>query len=155
MIKDFLFILKKTYLEYSKDKRDAYQKIKEIESLQNEWKQRSIEMKTIENLLNKNWEVFPILQRKDYIQKTWDLIHYGFKVTYKEDGTRSYEGGYDFGLIQIYDSLSTICINRLQDMRREYKQHNYKDVVMYYNTCKEELIKKKQRYDIPIKNEDE
>ena len=100
---NFIDTFKVTWYEINKDKKRSKDQLQEIKSLANAWKKRAEDIKNVGHILKDNWLYLPVDQRKDYIQKTIDLIHHGFNVEYHEDGTRTYYGGYAYGLINIYE----------------------------------------------------
>ena len=98
MILDLVIAFKKAWAEINKDKIRSKEQINEIKALMNPWKERASDLKKVEGILSKHWKYLPINQRKDYIQKTYDLLQYGFDA-----GTRTYLRGYPYGLVQIYN----------------------------------------------------
>lgn len=135
MIKDLYFAIVKAYKEVYAEKIEAKEKIKEIKNLLKEWENRTEDIKKVENLLTVNWHYLPIKQRKDYIQRTVDLIHYGFDIEYHEDGTRTYYGGYDFGLKKMYKNIADVLQSYNDNMKSLYKKREYDNVIKDYDEC--------------------
>lgn len=148
MILDLVVAFKKAWAEINKDKIRSKEQIKAIKSLANEWKERTDDIKKVEDILSKHWKYLPIKQRKDYIQKTYDLIHYGFDVEYHEDGTRTYFGAYDNGLIKIYESIYKTLINEYSDMKDFYISKDYEYVNRIYENCINYINEKLKLYHI-------
>ena len=147
-ILDLVIAFKKAWEEINKDKTRSKEQIKAIKSLVNEWEERTDDIKKVEDILSKHWKYLPINQRKDYVQKTYDLIHYGFDVEYHNDGTRTYYGGYDYGLIQIYDSIYKYIACKYNDMKHNYNKRNYATVNSIYENCLDHINEKLEQYHI-------
>ena len=148
MILDLVVAFKKAWAEINKDKIRSKEQIKAIKSLANEWKERASDIKKVEVILLKHWKYLPINQRKDYVQKTYDLIHYGFDVEYHEDGTRTYYGGYDYGLVQIYNYIYRYIVCKYNDMKSNYNTRNYATVNSIYEYCIDHINEKLEQYHI-------
>ena len=148
MIIDLIQAIKDAYNKIYAEKIEAKSKIKIAKKLFNEWKDRANNIKLVENLLKDNWQFLPIKQRKDYIQKTVDLIHHGFDVEYHEDGSITYYGGYDFGLKNMYDRIVDIIKGNLKDMKDLYENHEYQKVIKAYDNCIDEINEKLVKYHI-------
>ena len=116
---NFIDTFKVTWDEINKDKKRSKKQMQEIKSLANTWKKRAEDIKNVENILKDNWAYLPVDQRKDYIQKTIDLVHHGFNVEYHEDGTRTYYGGYENGLINIYESIYELLLYEYSNMKND------------------------------------
>ena len=109
----------------------------------------------IEENLSSIWKDLPVKQRKNYIQKTLDLLHYGFYVTYHEDGSRTY-GGFDFGITAIYKSLEDYVNADIERCRAYYLNHEYQMVELVYNESIANINNKLVRYGIlEVKKDDE
>lgn len=148
MILDLVIAFKKAWKEINKDKIRSKEQIKAIKTLANEWKERTEDIKNVEKLLTKNWKYLPIAQRKDYIQKTVDLIHYGFDVEYHDDGTRTYFGSYGYGLTQIYNDTYKFVVYKYNDMKRHYNKRHYATVNSIYKNCIDCINEKLEKYHI-------
>lgn len=148
IISDLIIAFKKAWHEINKDKIRSKEQIKAIKSLANEWKKRTEDIKNVENLLTINWKYLPIAQRKDYIQKTVDLIHYGFDVEYHKDGTRTYHGAYDYGLIKIYEYIYETLIYGYSDMKDFYNSKDYEYVNQIYENSINNINEKLKQYHI-------
>ena len=135
MLLDLFIAFKKAWREINKDKIRSKEQIKEIKSLANDWKERTNDIKKVEDILTKHWKYFPINQRKDYIQKTYDLLHYGFDVEYHKDGTRTYFGAYDNGLTKIYNDTFKYIVSQYNDMKDFYNSKDYEYVNRIYENC--------------------
>ena len=117
-MKKFILAFKEAYQKINADKIQARNHIKEMEKLQTHFYcDHQIALK-IEEYLGAIWQSLPIKQRKDYVQKTLDLFHYGFDVKYHEDGTRTYYGGYDYGLTKIYNHLEKTLFSAIEEAKR-------------------------------------
>ena len=154
MILDLVVAFKKAWSEINKDKIRSKEQIKAIKSLANEWKERTDDIKKVEDILTKHWKYLPINQRRDYIQKTYDLFHYGFDVEYHEDGTRTYYGGYDYGLVQIYNDTYEYIVNQYNRMKDFYNSKHYEYVNRIYEDCIDRINEKLKQYHI-LENDDE
>ena len=154
MILDLFIAYKKAWAEINKDKIRSKEQINEIKSLMKQWKERASDIKKVEDILSKHWKYLPIKQRKDYVQKTYDLIHYGFDVEYHEDGTRTYYGGYDYGLVQIYYCIYKYIVYKYNEMKHHYNKSNYATVNSIYKNCIDNINVKLELYHI-LENNDE
>lgn len=154
MLLDLFIAFKKAWKEINKDKIRSKEQIKEIKSLANDWKERTDDIKKVENILSKHWKYFPINQRKDYIQKTYDLIHYGFDVEYHKDGTRTYYGGYDNGLTKIYNDTFKYIVSQYNDMKDFYHSKAYKCVNSIYERTINNINETLEKYHI-LENKNE
>lgn len=148
MILDLVVAFKKAWAEINKDKIRSKEQIKAIKSLANDWKERADDIKKVEVILSKHWKYLPINQRRDYIQKTYDLIHYGFDVEYHEDGTRTYYGGYDYGLVQIYNYIYRYIVCQYNDMKDFYHSKDYESVNRINENCIDHINEKLKQYHI-------
>ena len=148
MLLDLFIAFKKAWREINKDKIRSKGQIKEIKLLANEWKERTDDIGKVENILEKHWEYFPINQRKDYIQKTYDLLHYGFDVEYHKDGTRTYFGSYDNGLTKIYNDTFKYIVSQYNDMKDFYNSKDYEYVNRIYENCLYRINKTLEKYHI-------
>jgi len=151
IISEFIFAFKETWKEINKDKIRSKTQINEIKALMNEWKERIEDIKKVENILSKHWYYIPAVQRKDYIQKTYDLIHYGFNVEYHEDGSRTYRGSYDYGLTKMYNCIYNILHNNYTNLMSYYNKNNYLMVDKTYKNCLECVNEKLESYGITQK----
>ena len=145
---NFIDTFKVTWNEINKDKKRSKDQIQEIKSLANAWKKRAEDIKNVENILKDNWEYLPVDQRKDYIQKTIDLIHHGFNVKYYEDGTRTYYGGYVYGLINIYEYIHETILYEYSNMKNYYNSKDYEYVNRLYENCIKQIDKTLIKYNI-------
>ena len=145
---NFIDTFKVTWNEINKDKKRSKDQMQEIKSLANTWKKRAQDIKNVENILKDNWEYLPVDQRKDYIQKTIDLIHYGFNVEYHEDGTRTYYGGYENGLINIYESIYELLLYEYSNMKNYYNTKDYNYVNRLYENCIKQVDQTLIKYNI-------
>ena len=155
MILDLVVAFKKAWSEINKDKIRSKEQINEIKSLMNQWKERASDIKKVEDILSKHWKYLPINQRRDYIQKTYDLIHYGFDVEYHEDGTRTYYGGYDYALVQVYNSIYRYIVYKYNDMKYHYNKGYYATVNSEYENCIDHINEKLKQYHILENNNNE
>lgn len=154
-ILDLVIAFKKVWKEINKDKTRSQIQINEIKALMNQWKERTDDIKKVEDILSKHWKYFPINQRKDYIQKTLDLIHYGFDVEYHEDSTRTYNSGYGYGLVQIYNDTYEYIARRYNDMKHHYNKRHYEYVNRIYEDCIDRINEKLEQYHILENNNNE
>lgn len=154
MILDLVIAFKKALAEINKDKIRSKEQINEIKALMNQWKERASDIKKVEDILSKHWKYLPIKQRKDYVQKTYDLLHYGFDVEYHEDGTRTYYGGYDYGLVQMYNDFYKYIVNKYNEMKHHYNKRHYATVNSIYKNCIDHINVKLELYHI-LENNDE
>ena len=148
MILDLVVAFKKAWAEINKDKIRSKEQINEIKSLMNQWKERASDIKKVEDILSKHWKYIPINQRKDYVQKTYDLFHYGFDVEYHEDGTRTYYGGYENGLINIYESIYELLLYEYSNMKNYYNTKDYSYVNRLYENCIKQVDQTLIKYNI-------
>lgn len=145
---NFIDTFKVTWDEINKDKKRSKKQMQEIKSLANIWKKRAEDFKNVENILKDNWEYLPVNQRKDYIQKTIDLIHHGFNVKYHEDGTRTYYGGYAYGLINIYEYIHETILYEYSNMKNYYNTKDYAYVNRLYENCIKQVDQTLIKYNI-------
>jgi len=148
MIIELFKAFKDAYIKIYAEKIAAKKYIKEIKNLRKEWEDRANDITSVERILQNNWRFLPINQRKDYIQKTIDLIHYGFDVEYHDDGTRTYNGGYNNGLRYIYNDIFLIVRGYLNEMKYSYKHNEYQDVISTYRECINKINEKLEMYHI-------
>lgn len=148
MILDLVVAFKKAWAEINKDKIRSKEQINEIKVLMKQWKERADDIKKVEDILYKHWKYLPINQRKDYVQKTYDLIHYGFDVEYHEDGTRTYFKGYDYGLVQIYKDTYEYIVCQYNNMKHHYNKRHYEYVNRIYEDCIDRINEKLEQYHI-------
>ena len=141
---NFIDTFKVTWYEINKDKKRSKDQLQEIKSLANAWKKRAEDIKNVGHILKDNWLYLPVDQRKDYIQKTIDLIHHGFNVEYHEDGTRTYYGGYAYGLINIYETI----LYEYSNMKNYYNSKDYEYVNRLYENCIKQIDKTLIKYNI-------
>ena len=145
---NFIDTFKVTWYEINKDKKRSKDQLQEIKSLANTWEKRAEDIKTVGHILKDNWLYLPIDQRKDYIQKTIDLIHHGFNVEYHEDGTRTYYGGYAYGLINIYEYIHETILYEYSNMKNYYNSKDYEYVNRLYENCIKQIDKTLIKYNI-------
>lgn len=145
IISDLIFAFNKAWKEVNKDKIRSKKQINEIAELVKEWKERTEDMEKIDNIILKHWYYFPVAQRIDYIQKTYDLIHFGLDVEYLDDGERHYEE-HDIGLIKIYLNIYNIILSYFTNMKYYYHTKDYKMVNSLYETCIENTNDKLEEY---------
>ena len=145
---NFIDTFKVTWYEINKDKKRSKDQMQEIKSLANAWKKRAEDIKNVGHILKDNWEYLPVAQRNDYIQKTIDLIHHGFNVEYHEDGTRTYQGGYAYGLINIYECIHETILYEYSNMKNYYNSKDYEYVNRLYENCIKQVDKTLIKYNI-------
>ena len=148
---NFIDTFKVTWHEINKDKKRSKDQMQEIKSLANTWKKRAEDIKNVENILKDNWVYLPVDQRKDYIQKTIDLIHHGFNVKYHEDGTCTYYGGYEYGLTNIYESIYELLLCEYSNMKNYYNTKDYEYVNRLYENCIKQVDQTLIKYNIKKK----
>ena len=149
MVLDLFIAFKKAWEEINKDKIRSKEQIKTIKVLMNQWKERASDIKKVEDILSKHWKYLPITQRKDYIQKTYDLLHYGFDF-----GTTTYLRGYAYGLSQIYKDTYEYIVCQYNDMKDFYHSKDYEYVNRIYEDCIDCINEKLKQYNI-LENNDE
>ena len=152
---DLIIAIKEAYKKIYADKIKAKKLIKELNDLKLHFSYVSqVSAKIEENLLS-IWKDLPIKQRRDYVQKTFDLLHHGFDVTYHEDGSRTY-CGYDFGITAIYKSFENYVNADIERCRAYYLNHEYQMVESVYNESITEINDRLVRYGIlEVKKDDE
>lgn len=155
MIFDLIIAFKKAWGEINKDKIRSKNQLKDTKIFIKEWKERTEDIKKVEKILSKHWHYLPIVQRQDYIQKTYDLIHYGFDVEYHENGSRTYFGGYDNGLAKIYQLIHDYIVVQYNDMKHYYNKKNYEKVNSIYQTFIKYINEKLEQYHILEKDNEE
>ena len=138
MIKDFILALIDAYKKLYADKLQAIEYIKELNKLKLHYSDTKTKLQNIEDYLKTIWNDLPIDQRKDYIQKTYDLIHYGFNVKYHKDGTRTY-GGFRYGMISMYEYLIKLVERKIIECKNHYKHQEYPEIATIYNETKKKL----------------
>ena len=143
MILNLIVAFKKAWEEINKDKIRSKEQIDEIKTLMNQWKERTDDFNKVEDILSKHWKYLPITQRKDYIQKTYDLLYYGFDA-----GTRTYLRGYAYGLTQVYNDIYKYIVNKYNEMRHHYNKRHYATVNSIYKNCIDHINVKLELYHI-------
>ena len=152
---DLIIAIKEAYKKIYADKIKAKKLIKELNDLKLHFSYVSqVSAKIEENLLS-IWKDLPVKQRRDYVQKTFDLLHHGFDVTYHEDGSRTYYS-YDFGITAIYKSFENYVNADIERCRAYYLNHEYQMVESVYNESIAEINDRLVRYGIlEVKKDDE
>lgn len=153
MIIELIKAFKDAYNKIYAEKIIAKKRIKEIEKLLKEWENRIDDIKLVEKTLIDNWHYLPIKQRKDYIQKTVDLIHYGFDIEYHDDGRCTYYGGYYYGLKKIYKNIVDVLQSYKNDMKHSYKNYEYDYVINDYIECSNKINLLMEKYGILEKSD--
>ena len=152
---DLIIAIKEAYKKIYADKIKAKKFIKELNDLKLHFSYVSQVSAKIEENLSSIWKDLPIKQRRDYIQKTFDLLHHGFDVTYHEDGSRTYSG-FSFGITAIYKSLENYVNEYIERCRAYYLNHEYQMVESVYNESIADINNKLVRYGIlEVKKDDE
>lgn len=152
---DLIIAIKEAYKKIYADKIKAKKLIKELNDLKLHFSYTSQVSAKIEENLSSIWKDLPIKQRRDYIQKTFDLLHSGFDVTYHEDGSRTYSG-FSFGITAIYKSLENYVNEDIERCRAYYLNHEYQMVESVYNESIADINNKLVRYGIlEVKKDDE
>lgn len=129
-IKEFIKIFKYTWHKYYEDKECAK---KCVESLHNSYIRRKEDVNKlilIRKYLKHIWIYLPMKQRKDYVQKTLDLLEYGIHYEYDENNTRIgnpiYNDGH--GLCNQYEYLANYLKKQYLKAKNEYEHRNYVEV---------------------------
>ena len=152
---DLIIAIKEAYKKIYADKIKAKKLIKKLNDLKLHFSYVSQVSAKIEENLSSIWKDLPIKQRRDYIQKTFDLLHSGFDVTYHEDGSRTYSG-FSFGITAIYKSLENYVNKCIERCRAYYLNHEYQMVESVYNDSIAEINDRLVRYGIlEVKKDDE
>ena len=152
---DLIIAIKEAYKKIYADKIKAKKLIKELNDLKLHFSYTSQVSAKIEENLSSIWKDLPIKQRRDYIQKTFDLLHSGFDVTYHEDGSRTYSG-FSFGITAIYKSLENYVNEYIERCRAYYLNHEYQMVESVYNDSIAKINDRLVRYGIlEVKKDDE
>jgi hypothetical protein len=154
MIIDLIKAFKDAYNKIYAEKITAKNHIKEIKELLKEWEDRNNNIRLAEKILKDNWHYLPIIQRRDFIQKTVDLIDYGFDVKYNDDGTITYFCLYNNGLKDIYNNICYMIKGYLGEMKHSYKHNDYQDVIDTYQDCINRINEKLETYQIINSNKD-
>jgi len=152
---DLIIAIKEAYQKIYADKLKAKKLIKELKDLKYHFHCDSRLSEKIEEYLGVIWHDLPIKQRKDYIQKTLDLFHYGFDVEYHEDGSRTYYGGYDFGLTKIYKLIENCIDDAIKTCEAYYSNHEYQRVELAFNESIMNVDKKLVQYGILDERKDD
>ena len=142
-ILDLVIAFKKAWGGINKDKIRSQIQLDEIKKLVDQWKELTDDMKKVEDILSKHWKYLPITQRKDYIQKTYDLLHYGFDA-----GTSTYFRGYSYGLTQIYKDTYEYIVCQYNNMKHYYNKRHYEYVNRIYEDCIDRINEKLEQYHI-------
>ena len=85
-------------------------------------------MKTVYILIGELYDCFPIKERRDFVQKTYDLLGYGRF----DEKTGNLKDGTNF--VTLYKHQYEDMIRLLGNMVNHYNDGNYKKVVNLYNT---------------------
>ena len=142
-ILDLFIAFKEACGKINKDKIRSQIQLDEIKELVDQWKERTDDIKKVEDILSKHWKYLPITQRKDYIQKTYDLLHYGFDTV-----THTYLIGEPYGLVQIYNDTYEYIVRQYNDMKYFYHSKNYEYVNRRYENCINHINEKLEQYHI-------
>ena len=152
---DLIIAIKEAYKKIYADKIKAKKLIKELNDLKLHFSYVSQVSAKIEENLSSIWKDLPIKQRRDYIQRTLDLLQYGFDVTYHEDGSRTYSG-FSFGITAIYKSLEDYVNADIEKCKVYYSNHEYQLIESVYNKSITDINNKLVRYGIlEVKKDDE
>ena len=142
-ILDLVIAFKEACGKINKDKIRSQIQLDEIKELVDQWKERVSDIKKVEYILSKHWKYLPITQRKDYIQKTYDLLHYGFDAC-----ACTYLRGYAYGLTQIYNDIYEYISCQYNNMKHHYNKRDYEYVNRIYEDCTSRINEKLEQYHI-------
>lgn len=142
-ILDLVIAFKEACGKINKDKIRSQIQLDEIKELADQWKERVSDIKKVEDIFSKHWKYLPITQRKNYIQKTYDFLHYGFDA-----GTCTYLIGEPYGLVQIYNDTYEYIVRQYNDMKYFYHLKNYEYVNRIYEDCTSRINEKLEQYHI-------
>lgn len=131
--KELFKIFKTTYQTYYAEKIKAKLLIKDYQNKVNSIENVGNKLYNIANDLHTVYRFLPIKERQDFIQKTIDLINYGYE-------------GRVFGYGGEYKRLLTDMKNNLKVLKLHYKNSHYNYVIELteiYNKKLEEFFKDK------------
>lgn len=118
MIWEFIKAYKEAYRNVCNDRLIAKSKINDVKRLIKSYEITLNKAEKIKKLLYDINGFLPMKQRTDYVQKTIDLLMYGFDITASSEK----------GMIGNYKSIITSLKGYLNQMQKSYKKHEYKDV---------------------------
>ena len=133
---DFFRAIKRVYLDLTKERREAGDKLYCVKQIIKKYKGLVKTMKNVKIGLDSIYPHLPRPVRQTYVQQTMDLISYGLcNLTFdtKLSNTyREYEFTYRESFIKIYDNLVEKVEHYHDDMKKAYKKHDYKLCMKIY-----------------------
>ena len=128
--------IERTWKELRKEKNEAKKVLKDIQVVVEHWERVWKTAENIEKELSAIYSDLPESQRQDYVQKTMDLLKYGFDidVEWKSDG-----------FISIFHYIYTVCLRYQEHAEKLYKE-NYEGVIGKLEEMKCEVERIKEVY---------
>lgn len=132
-----LELIERTWEELRKEKNEAKQVLKDIQVVVDHWERMWETAENIEKELSEIYYELPESQRQDYIQKTLDLLKYGFDidVEWRPDG-----------FIDIFHYIYTVCLSYQEQAEKLYKEKDYKSVTGKLEDLESEVERIKEIY---------
>ena len=130
MIWEFIKAYKEAYTKVYNNRIIAKSDIKKVKHIIKSYETVKNKAKNIKKLLYDINGFLPIKQRADYVQKTLDLLMYGFDVNASSEN----------GMIGNYRYIETEAKHYLERMEKAFSKHNYKEVNEIYDAL-DKMIK--------------
>ena len=129
--------IERTWKELRKEKNEAKKVLKDIQVVVEHWERMWKTAENIEKELSEIYHELPESQRQDYVQKTMDLLNYGFDidVEWRSDG-----------FIGIFHYIYTVCLRYQKQAEKLYKEKNYEGGVRKLEELKSEVEQIKVTY---------
>ena len=135
-IKNFIAAFKQALSAMDADKTEAKEAIRKYRA-NVEYIGGVVEkMKTLRSLISELYDCFPIKERRDFIQKTFDLLEFG---RFDEKNNKRKDGA---NFIILYEHQYADMSRWLKNMVNHYNAGHYKDVVDLYKVVYEPKLEK-------------
>lgn len=132
---DLIIAIKEAYQKIYADKIKAKQLINNLKELKKEYSECNEKSQLIEKYLVDIWQYLPIEQRKDYVQKTADLLHYAFDLKNKN------VIGFG-GMTKFFQNVAAELEAEIEICKEYYNNHEYFEVIEEYSNTIYNLNKK-------------
>ena len=120
-----------------KEKNEAKKVLKDIQVVVEHWERMWKTAENIEKELSAIYSDLPESQRQDYVQKTMELLKYGFDID------TEYNGG---GYIDIFKNIYIFCEGYQYRAKTLYNEKNYNGPIRILGEMREEIKKIKEKY---------
>lgn len=158
-IKLFFLAIKEAYLKLTKDQREAKNVIEVIKVMLDEYQTNYNKLESVYHNLNDMYNQLPKSQRMLYIQRTLDLLHYGFYYTeFQNDNgeivikcINNNDTAWRYPYLDNYKSFVSDLKRKYNYIKDLYKNHKYLDVIKEQNNFKDIIDNFNDRYINDIK----